>query len=188
MGKKAKRGNNTQLQTAPSKVESPALMQTQPPCDQAKLRTDLTAYMGIANALRAKRSEIYEADRRGKLKDPLALEMSLEVAKLKRSGDKLRLAVCEQLRVLIKEAHHYLEVTSKQTLEEKKKGSTETNSKFSLELADKCAELLHSITFTAIKEEIFEKERLMRNVRLHGGRSSVYIEFRSRWRVRPRSW
>ncbi|KAG7376210.1 hypothetical protein PHYPSEUDO_014072 [Phytophthora pseudosyringae] len=149
-----------------------------PGCDQVKLRGDITAYMDVSHQLRTKRKYVYEADRRGTLKDQHALDMSVEVAKLKRSSDKIRLSVCEQLRALINEIHHHLDTTAEQP----------SSSNPAFELANKCAELLHSITITAIKEEIFEKERLLSNLRLHNGKSAVYVVLRTRWRVRPRSW
>lgn len=145
--------------------------------------------MDVSSRLRAKRKEVYEADRRGKLKDQKALEMSVEVEKLKRSSDKLRLSVCEQLRAFINEIRHYLDTTSRRPNNHNNDLNVlKMSNTFSLELADKCTELLHSITFTAVKEEIFERGRLASNVRLHNGKSSVYVILRSRWRVRPRSW
>ncbi|KAG6952543.1 hypothetical protein JG688_00013227 [Phytophthora aleatoria] len=133
--------------------------------------------MDISGQLRAKRKEVYEADRRGKLKDQQALNLSVEVAKLKHLSDKMRLLVCEQLRALINEIHLNLYTTSRQTVDSDCTVSNEldTNNHFSLDLADNYTELLHSITITAVKEEIFEKERLLSNVRLHNGKSIAYI-------------
>jgi hypothetical protein len=152
-------------------------------CDHTKLRADLSVYMELSDRLRAKRGEMFEADRRMTLRDREALAMAVEVEKLKRASDRMRLSVCEQLRALIEETRHYLDTAPVE--DEAPSGSTEEESrcKSSLELADKCAELLHALTITAIKEEIFEAERLR-----HNGHSSVYVFLRSRWRVRPRSW
>ncbi|KAG3120844.1 hypothetical protein PI124_g1806 [Phytophthora idaei] len=160
-----------------------------PSCDLAKLCCNLSGYMDISGQLRAKRKEVYEADRRGKLKDQQALNLSVEVAKLKHLSDKMRLLVCEQLRALINEIRLNLYTTSRQTVDSDCTVSNEldTNNHFSLDLAGNYTELLHSITITAVKEEIFEKERLLSNVRLHNGKSIAYIVQRSRWRVRPRS-
>ncbi|KAG2760127.1 hypothetical protein Pcac1_g27911 [Phytophthora cactorum] len=155
-----------------------------PSCDLAKLCCNLSGYMDISGQLRAKRKEVYEADRRGKLKDQQALNLSVGVAKLKHLSDKMRLLVCEQLRALINEIHLNLYTTSRQTVDSDCTVSNEldTNNHFSLDLADNYTELLHSITITAVKEEIFEKERLLSNVRLHSGKSIAYIVQRSRWR------
>ncbi|GMF13890.1 unnamed protein product [Phytophthora lilii] len=159
--------------------------QVKPACDQGKLRANLSAYMNVSAQLRSKRDELYHADRRGTLKDR-GLEMSFQVQKLKSASDKLRLTVCEQLRVLVEEIRRRLDATSApgdQVSEE-----DETRRHVSQELAEKCVDLLHSITFTAMKEEIYEKERLLRNVKMHDGRSSVYVLLCIRYRVRPRSW
>ncbi|POM68693.1 Hypothetical protein PHPALM_15117 [Phytophthora palmivora] len=152
MGKKTK-----------TQVSSPQIT-TAPRCDAAKLRDDLSVYMSISSQLRAKRAEMYEADRCRSLKDKEALDMSVEVARLKRSSDKLRLSVCDQLRAYIAAVQ------------------ADQSTELSLELANKCTELLHSITITAIKEEILQKERLLSNVRLHNGKSSMYVMLRRRWR------
>ncbi|KAE9199143.1 hypothetical protein PF005_g15858 [Phytophthora fragariae] len=124
--------------------------------------------MNISGQLRAKRNEMYEADRRGALKDRQAIAMSVEVAKLKRLSDKLRLSVCEQLRLFIEVIHGHLAASPDEV------AGTE-RSKFSAELADKCVELLHCVTITAMKKEIFEAKRLLRNLHLHNGRSSVFV-------------
>ncbi|KAL3671159.1 hypothetical protein V7S43_004340 [Phytophthora oleae] len=159
------------LMLAPlSKVSSLHL----PACDHEKLRADLSAYIYFSGRLRERRKEIYEADRCGTLKDRQAVTLSVEVGKWKRASDRMRLLVCEQLRALI---NSNLDTTT----------SNELQTDSSSEMIVQCTELLHSITITAIKEEIFEKERLQSNLRLHG-KSAVYVVMRSRWRVRPRSW
>lgn len=138
--------------------------------DYEKLCTDLSAYIYYSGRLREGRKEIYEADRSGTLKDRQAITLSVEVDKWKRASDRMRLSVCDQLRALIN------------------RHVNATNSDNSSDvIVKKCTELWHSITLTAVKEEIFEKERLLSNVRLHG-KSRVYVVMRSRWRVRPRSW
>ncbi|KAG6578242.1 uncharacterized protein IUM83_16481 [Phytophthora cinnamomi] len=184
MGKKASRGNKNRLQGGASQEVA---TQVGPACDQAKLRADLSTYMHVSSQLRAKRGEMYEADRRGTLKDRQALDMSVEVAKLKRTSDKLRLEVCEQLRSFVEEIHRHLAASSDRVADSDR-DSDDRTSKFSMELADKCVELLRCVTTAAIKEEMFEAKRLLRNLQLHNGRSCVYVLVRSRYRVRPRSW
>ncbi|GMF33339.1 unnamed protein product [Phytophthora fragariaefolia] len=163
MDKKAKSDRSTK--TSPRLQDA-----TTPGCDQIKLRADLSTYMDVSGQLRAKRSEMYEADRRGTLKDCAALELSVEVANLKRSSDKLRLAICEQLRAFVEEIRRHLAAPP----ERGAAGGGDCNeAKYSVELADKCVELLHAVTITAVKEDIFEARRLLHNLRLHNGRSAV---------------
>ncbi|ETO69614.1 hypothetical protein F444_13837 [Phytophthora nicotianae P1976] len=177
--------SNADIAVLPEETATSSILT--PSCNYKKLCSNLSAYMDVSGQLRAKRKEVYEADQRRELKDQqAALDLSVEVAKLKHLSDRMRLLLCGQLREVINEIHQHLNITSKQT-NDGSANAIETNG-YTLELADKCTELLHSITFTAIKEEIYEKERLQSNALLHNGKSTAYIVLRSRWRVRPRSW